>query len=265
MNTNAYLNHADHGQSQYTYGYPEGDFLQVPEMGHNLQAMDSRYSLQDYNYGQHFEHQKGYKSSHLNSYQTPHPSTTVPQISAVKTEFHGGYTSQLQQGEAYYDPRHYMNSNQPVSPYAGHSISDGTVSSTVSSPRTPSGNGLQSVFDDPCADDVFGNTESIVPDQQLIEMSARDLNKLMKDYSAETVSKLKKKRRTLKNRGYALNSRLKRVHQKNHLEDERDELKTKVQQLTSEVSALQKELEQYKERCTSFEKLLKAKSDQTFS
>ena len=93
-------------------------------------------------------------------------------------------------------------------------------------------------------------------DQQLMEMSARDLNKVFKDSEPDFITRLKKKRRTLKNRGYALNSRLKRVQQKSTLEQEKEDLQMKVEELTSEVSTLQKELQQYKERCSSLQQLV---------
>lgn len=173
----------------------------------------------------------------------------------VKSEFTGfsGPGHQLQHGETAFfgqEPLFPMSSpaNSPL-PYTGRTVSEGTVSSTVSSPKTPRH------FSD---DEVFQNATLIsgLSDQQLMEMSARDLNKVFKDSEPDFISQLKKKRRTLKNRGYALNSRLKRVQQKSTLEQEKDDLQKKVEKLTNDVSVLQKELQQYKERCASLQQLV---------
>ena len=183
-----------------------------------------------------------------------------PPVTCVKTEnpnpvHHGLYTNppltpvrQFQVGEtAFFGGRGtYMSgspSGPPVSPYGNHSVSEGTVSSTVSSPRSPF-----------LRDDDELNTR--VSDDQLTQMSARDLNKYFKDYSPGTISQLKKKRRTLKNRGYALNSRMKRVQQKNELEDEKHALQDKVKDLQSEIDQLKKELDVYKRKASTYEELL---------
>lgn len=174
---------------------------------------------------------------------------------AVKAEFTGftGHGHQLQHGEtAIFGQEHFFPMSSPAhspAPYGGRSVSEGTVSSTVSSPKTPRH------FSD---DEVFHNASLIsgLSDGQLMDMSARDLNKVFKDSQPDFISQLKKKRRTLKNRGYALNSRLKRVQQKSTLEQEKDDLQVTVEKLTNEVSVLQKELQQYKERCAALQQLV---------
>jgi chaperonin cofactor prefoldin len=181
-------------------------------------------------------------------------------LSTVKTEQNPGlYThphtpAQFQLGDtAFFGNRgHYMSgspSGPPVSPYGNHSVSEGTVSSTVSSPRSPHGFSLPREDED----------VSRVSDDQLTQMSARDLNKYFKEYSPTVISQLKKKRRTLKNRGYALNSRMKRVQQKTELEVEKINLQDQVKDLNTEVEQLKKELDSYKRKVATLEGLLTAK------
>ena len=142
----------------------------------------------------------------------------------------------------------FSPANLPL-PYTSGTVSEGSMSSMVSSPKTPRH------YSD---DEAFQNATLIsgLADQQLMEMSARDLNKVFKDSEPDFISQLKKKRRTLKNRGYALNSRLKCVQQKSTLEQEKEDLQKKVEKLTNDVSVLQKELQQYKERLASLQQLV---------
>ncbi|XP_076325377.1 uncharacterized protein LOC143233255 [Tachypleus tridentatus] len=73
-------------------------------------------------------------------------------------------------------------------------------------------------------------------DEVLTNLTVRELNKRLHGYPREDVIKLKQKRRTLKNRGYAQNCRNKRLAQ-------RYELETKNRLLQAEMSRLRLELE----------------------
>ncbi|XP_054164482.1 transcription factor MafAa-like [Oppia nitens] len=55
-------------------------------------------------------------------------------------------------------------------------------------------------------------------DEQLINLTVRELNKKLHGFPREDVIKMKQKRRTLKNRGYAQNCRTKRLAQRHDLE-----------------------------------------------
>ena len=65
---------------------------------------------------------------------------------------------------------------------------------------------------------AISSHDDIIDDDTLMSLSVRDLNKRLHGYPRDIVSKLKQKRRTLKNRGYAQNCRSKRIQQRADLE-----------------------------------------------
>ena len=136
------------------------------------------------------------------------------------------------------------------------------VSSTMSPLQSPFSPRSDGSFEDPHSYDAQSlppidlgefNVKGLT-EEQLVSLSARDLNRLCRDLPDDVIKQLKKRRRTLKNRGYAYNSRVRRVSQKNTLEKERDELKSQLQHLSDKCRLLEVERNQWKRRAQALER-----------
>ncbi|XP_078521083.1 transcription factor MafK isoform X1 [Lissotriton helveticus] len=88
-----------------------------------------------------------------------------------------------------------------------------------------------------------GENAPVLSDDELVSMSVRELNQHLRGLSKEDVIRLKQRRRTLKNRGYAASCRVKRVTQKEELEKQRVELQHEVDKLARENSSMKLELD----------------------
>ncbi|XP_026671049.1 transcription factor MafA-like isoform X1 [Ceratina calcarata] len=94
--------------------------------------------------------------------------------------------------------------------------------------------------------------EELLNDELLMSLSVRELNKRLHGCPREEVSqvvRLKQKRRTLKNRGYAQNCRSKRLQQRHDLETTNRNLQNDLQRLKLELARTQQERDLYKQRC----------------
>ncbi|XP_035220078.1 transcription factor MafB-like [Stegodyphus dumicola] len=129
-------------------------------------------------------------------------------------------------------PNHHLD-------HSHHHLMNATNSNSNSS--SGSGSGCSSVTSSTVVNSVCtrggqGGASDILNDDQLISLTVRELNKRLHGYPREEVVRMKQKRRTLKNRGYAQNCRTKRLAQ-------RHELESRNRMLQGEMTRLRQELE----------------------
>lgn len=88
----------------------------------------------------------------------------------------------------------------------------------------------------------------ILNDDMLTSLTVRELNKRLHGYPREEVVRLKQKRRTLKNRGYAQNCRTKRLAQRHELESRNRALQNEISRLRQEMERVCQERDFYKQQ-----------------
>ncbi|KAL0113046.1 hypothetical protein PUN28_012341 [Cardiocondyla obscurior] len=137
------------------------------------------------------------------------------------------------------------DSMQGLSIQPGRPLSVCSVSSCSAGGPTPvhrSGNGLYSNCNGTNPQD------ELMDDELLMSLSVRELNKRLHGCPREQVVRLKQKRRTLKNRGYAQNCRSKRLQQRQDLESTNRNLQNELQRTKIELTRIQQERDLYKQR-----------------
>lgn len=90
----------------------------------------------------------------------------------------------------------------------------------------------------------FSYTE--LEDNELKQLSVKELNTKLKGQPKEAVKAAKKRRRTLKNRGYAHSCRIKRIREKSSLERSKEELQEIIASQRQQLASVADERDAYK-------------------
>lgn len=152
---------------------------------------------------------------------------SIPNLPPHLTHLDHHHMSSINMQHSYND----AHANRPMS------VSS-TRSSSTTSPRQSSqynsAGSQNSTNSDP---------KKAIADELLTKLSVRELNKRLHGCPREEIVRLKQKRRTLKNRGYAQNCRSKRMHQRHELEKANRKLQSDLELARMEINKLHHKME----------------------
>ena len=116
-------------------------------------------------------------------------------------------------------------------------------------PFSPASSGPQSP-------QLLPDSNEHISDDDLIKLPIRELNKRIRHLSKEEVKKIRKRRRSLKNRGYATSCRQRRVALKETLETQNQRLKAQLREAKEKLNIAIKDRDIYKEKCGQLQDIL---------
>lgn len=205
----------------------QGPFMVAPGNG------STPYNLQAYNHLHHLEQINNMQTLHNHHHHHPHNhhSTTNG------VNFHGNGSNRP----------HSVSSNPALSPRihsssAHHHLPNG--SNRIESNGSMSSGSTGSVYNG-CS---RNSDNDLISDDLLMTLSVRELNKKLHGCPREEVVRLKQKRRTLKNRGYAQNCRSKRLQQRHDLEITNRSLHSELKKIQLDLMRISQERDKLKER-----------------
>lgn len=257
------------------------DYMQLQQtmsgmhMQHNPQQQQQHQlqQQQQQQHGQHLSHQMlhgGGGSSngaaplehiaplnmHTAAYQHHHHHQHLQQHHHHQHQANGNTLNTGSTGNNHHHHHHHHHphhNNHHQAQANGRPLSVGsTTRSSTQSPRgayascpsissTASGSSGASTTGSAASNDKIG-------DDLLTSLTVRELNKRLHGCPREEVVRLKQKRRTLKNRGYAQNCRSKRLQQRHELERTNRALMAELTKIREQLSHVQKERDQLKQR-----------------
>ncbi|CAH3168173.1 unnamed protein product, partial [Pocillopora meandrina] len=133
--------------------------------------------------------------------------------------------------------------------YSSRSFPEDDVASEISNP-SPSPSECSSTSAGYFFSTEMSTKEALFTEKELRELSVKEINNLLRSrgLSKEEIARVKQRRRTLKNRGYAQHSRMRRIETKNNLEVERDSLQKELEGLKQQVATALRERDFFKNK-----------------
>ncbi|CAH4037404.1 transcription factor MafK [Pieris napi] len=101
-----------------------------------------------------------------------------------------------------------------------------------------------------------------ISDDELVSISVRDLNRQLKmrGLTRDQIVRMKQRRRTLKNRGYAASCRIKRIEQKDELETEKSQEWHDMESMQDENNRIREEIEALRSKYDALRRFASMKS-----
>lgn len=88
-------------------------------------------------------------------------------------------------------------------------------------------------------------------DEELLQLPIRELNRRLKELTKEEQSRMKQRRRTLKNRGYAQSCRSRRLEVTRDLDKKKSLLEQEIRRIREDLDKVRKERDTYKSQLLS--------------
>lgn len=119
-------------------------------------------------------------------------------------------------------------------------------------------NDVDTSSDDSEAENSYQRDVTVISDEEIQNLRVKELNKLLRNIPLEEAAKIRKRRRNLKNRGYALNCRMKKQRVYEDLTNENTLLKKQLEDERCKLLKIFIEKEEYKKKYLQTERAFAA-------